>query len=1726
MQKTIFFLISIFISFNIYTSSNSEIGSTIAPIGGGEDFSWKPVSAESKDMSDKLSYSTDRVLKESTLLLDKDFSGKRYEDTFFLNEPMAVSITAQSKRGTRISLIDRMAGTLDTSGSVGTSDGRIDEFLDAGEYKITAECDEKAPVKLIVKSFKNVNRKEDRTFFLNSTPGEYLKANLKDAELRDFWVYIADDQPLIMEIMGRNLKDCTIWKDGKWKIDSSFINIRREVAEGQPMMFFEFNSTLPEGYYLIKCIGGGTIPWATEKNGEQNPFYIRRGTETINSGELKAVKVSPFGHDAYLYQNADLFVATPENPTELSLKSTKYTPGNSRFQHGDTKKITPEDDICILKTGYYRDSQRSIIVSAPEGTVINLGAFIDSSSTSFSIKSNNYKSERYWINGFIPESGNSKLDITPILADNSKWVKKAGFININKDKAFARKSNLFSSTDYFIHIEEKITLCIEELGDNTNAKAEFVFTNFRDLNDYDYYSEKHKTGDTITLKAGFYVLEINPIKKGIHHFSIFPRPFGIVTAAKAKESAEKYENIYPGGDLSSFNWPDVTLNHTKASRFQLLMNNQSSKVINIRELPLKLNKDFLTLVLSPGESVPLEISVDKSSKAVISGQNYELINSRGLPVGLLKTGIHNITLTNTGNKREIYSIGTYGLTKISRIKPPAAMDLKDLLPSIGTGKPSFNDYKRSEYKQFLLVVDEPGLYRLETTGRLRMSLKVRTPNITSLYSESENGIGRNALVNTFLKPGYYLVETETIGKSKGRAGLLLNKNPLTNAEELHIGSVSRRNVSAGEAIKYPVKIKKEGEYLFSTMLLGSKSRLRLEDSEGWPLYISQNPRESLKRFLHPGNYYYYSLPGPYESRRVTALDKIDSTGNGDTMPLNGVVSSTWRENGNRIPDNYDFSLTADHSGYITIPEGFEAWIEDSEEKKVFRAVNEILEFSLSRGNYTFNIRTADIDNNKKYTFRTNTNEISADTEKKLNYPGNHTVSIGEESLVDIWSMGKMDVKAHLYKGNTLLASSDDEPGDWNFFISNKLKKGKYTLNITSNNQRSGRVPVFVKERTSIIRPPVKLPFSEEIKLGSQVLTIPLKAGRNTETIAVSTESKTDVYLNIYKDDIKIAQGINNLYIPLNGDKYTLTIFHRSPEKINLKINAEIPETTIADFSKEINIQTESAVLINKKQLNYYIEGGDKLLYSPGIEVPLRPIDTYSETTFNRRGYIINPDQSIGVLKTRELKLNDRKGEAVNIEATPIRFNFSNKANQISLIKAVSQGSTLGLMLDRNDNSVSWKDSAITDDYTVMVVPEAGEFTGRLWNPEMRRIKGALISESYNIEDYKIVSDIDTLTINSQSAIVVDTKGITSGHEVVLSRGLAASIWKNSMPVKTYNAVKGDITINIPAGDFKLGIVNYTSKEGLIRVTPSAVSNIETNISKKLYFENYFVKAGVIELEITDINENMKLHVAGSIDSAELKENSGKYIKYRENLNKKVNTFDTGPGTMRIKHYEGLLRVWISTDKDRDVHFATGKHSAGNKEMNPGTNSLKNKISGWKLNIDEPGFVKLSTNSGGLTSLMQGNKLLECSYGLFPEGRDLYYYLEKGEYQVYSRAFKGDKQSGEMIYSFTKPVELRDGGLDKELFITEGESHIYTFLVKSNGKIGLGVETDKDYLNVKLYNSEFDEVNEGSLLFNDLEKGRYFVIVSSSDKTVRYRPVVYGLSGSRQEIPVDVIKKYK
>ena len=236
----------------------------------------------------------------------------------------------------------------------------------------------------------------------------------------------------------------------------------------------------------------------------------------------------------------------------------------------------------------------------------------------------------------------------------------------------------------------------------------------------------------------------------------------------------------------------------------------------------------------------------------------------------------------------------------------------------------------SRKQHFTLIVEEPSLYRLETSGRLATQLTVRTALITQLFTEKQNGIGRNALVQQYLRPGVYQVTVQTQGQSRGRAGIHLRRTPLNLQGELTVGAIKKAHLQPDVALRYTLTIDEPGRYHLQTLGLGKDFIYRLEDEEEWPLTVPKRGGE-VHRHFEQGVYHYYSMPLPVASTRITALtrtlEKQERLGKGPhPIPFNETVKMMWREEEGRPPDIFTKEITAPVDVTIDLSGGMEGVI--------------------------------------------------------------------------------------------------------------------------------------------------------------------------------------------------------------------------------------------------------------------------------------------------------------------------------------------------------------------------------------------------------------------------------------------------------------------------------------------------------------------------------------------------------------------------------------------------------------------------------------------------------------------------------------------------------------------------------------------------------------------------------------------------------------------------------
>ena len=113
----------------------------------------------------------------------------------------------------------------------------------------------------------------------------------------------------------------------------------------------------------------------------------------------------------------------------------------------------------------------------------------------------------------------------------------------------------------------------------------------------------------------------------------------------------------------------------------------------------------------------------------------------------------------------------------------------------------------------------------------------------------------------------------------------------------------------------------------------------------------------------------------------------------------------------------------------------------------------------------------------------------------------------------------------------------------------------------------------------------------------------------------------------------------------------------------------------------------------------------------------------------------------------------------------------------------------------------------------------------------------------------------------------------------------------------------------------------------------------------------------------------------------------------------------------------------------------------------------------------------------------------------------------------------------LLTVFPKPLDTTS---DSPRLIRPGEIQVFTFNVTVKGKVGVGIRTESDQLDAKLFDSQFKRLASSPVMIQELEPGDYLLTVETiplASAPIQYTPVVLGHTGGRQEIPEGVIGEY-
>ena len=1683
-----------------------------------------------------------------------EFDAHGMNDTLLhISAPGRYSLQAQSDQGTEIEIVDRMAGPFATAGSAGEWDGRLDLLLDKGTYKIRLHSHEEGvgTLKLAVHPFVEVGS-GDKLLPLDAYQIE--NSSLEDLQQQSFWLHLKNRRILRLEAIGRNLKDCRLWRDGVWLEDIKPHFSTYEPVNGQPMRYAEFFHDLNPGVYRLTFYGGAVLAW-TDDSGA-HPFSLRMGYQRLGSSGKQIITLSPFGRDAYVVPaETDFFQISRAEKKATRLSVKRWRDESSRHGGRTQASITKEsrNPWAVVQT---QDKKREkwVTVQGDPGDQVVLTYFPEK--RWFSIEAGDY-----WISSLHSAEGQDLIDVTGVINHPEQKIPvEAQVLPVGLNTPLVTgQFNLLGDTDLFLRLEDAGTYVIEESSINRDgARGRYRIEPFIVRPPRNYRSPPFESpGTPLELTQGFYKLTIRDESKGILSFVLRQKDRSVVDS-QADSPARKQSLLLPSVTLPDPHVPyTLQLNHR---------HNVATGVI-VRSLPMDLS-DPLPVILNPGQSVPVSISVrQRSTLAIERDKETPFLLTAGErrlnADSILSPGLHKLNLKNSGTGTTLFTLKTIPAESSSEL---TLSDLRDQLeqpksfPLLTEQKPLYVNFERKQKQHFTLIVDEPSLYRLETGGRLATQLTVRTALITQLFTAKQNGIGRNALVQQYLRPGVYQITVQTQGQSRGRAGIHLRRTPLRLEEGPTVGAVKKAHIEPDVALRYTLTIDEPGRYHLQTLGLGKNFTYRLEDKEEWPLSKPGHEGVVLAHF-EPGVYHYYSLPLPVASTRITALTRMaeeqERVGKGPHLiPFNETVKMMWREEEGRPPDIFTREITAPVDVTIDLSGGMEGVIRLRGQEGEGRVITggSPWKDTLQSGQYEIVIKSTTENNLLPYTLRMGTSQLIPGLRQRVDLPADLTVRLGEPGIVDLFSSGPTDVKASLWDetGTRLLAQNDDMPNDWNFRISQRLAPGRYLLKLVPVGQNYDIVHVFMKFREQHTLPERSSPpFTVEENLGEKVLAIPFRVDTPNSVVGISVNpSQLPTKNGPAELGVALLRGAHTLYEGKVNDTETSTFY--------IPLQTEIPYQILlwglGDFTgevtldvapievKPVSVQPEQTELLwppyaepialeltNADQSSYWAHEstGASLYFSSTLERPFETVAAEVPIVMNDgRGWLIlAPYEKTQHLILEPFALAAGTVKTVELRQLPFAFDLENENDGPLLLEVNSIGGQIGAMTYASKSQFGskfhWGGMGITLSKTVAAVPSKGKYRAKIWQTrettegEKVHLSTYTFRMEKRIQFGQVLSTEGPIKPGSAKAFVLDRSRQT--YELLLTGGLVAFVWdgKHTRALVAARSNTQEL-ITVPGGE--LVIANWGNDVGLFRIERKR-ETVETaqDFDPKKGFEGVFTETGAVSLLIEEGKDRKALFVAGEAVKSHLLGNDG-IIREGERFQ--------AQGILELSYEPGYVKVWEANPQEKDLAFM-GKKPRRVKGLADGVAKLENRSQRWMFDLKHPAYIIVDAEGSGVTALLADQKVLATSVGSSNKGRQLRYFLPPGDYQLWTRPLAGTTQTGNirLLKVFPKPL---DTASDSPRLIRPGEIQVFTFDVTIKGKVGVGIRTESDQLDARLFDSQFKRLASSPVMIQELELGEYLLMVETVPQAsgpIQYTPVVLGNTGGRLEIPEEVIGDY-
>lgn len=1656
------------------------------------------------------------------------------------------AISSHSQQGTGLQYINKMSGPSAISGRAGEQDGRIDAFLDVGEYKLVthAAANGSGEVALKVRPFTEAVG----GLAPQLVEHKLVSASLEDLQQRSYWIHLRSRQTLLLEAAGRSLGDLRLWHEGNWLLDLAPGDEIVEPAEGKPLRVKRLSAELGPGLYRLIAYGGPPLPWS-ETSSEQ-PFHLRMGIPRLGGTGVDTRVTSPFGYDRWLVSDVtDYFRLELEQNARASIGVSSFDKRYSFGRAGRSAEITKESRLPVAEVFTSRGKSENfkvVTIRANAGQSYTFQRFtrvryqfIDNPGT-------------YWVSTLHSGYGEDSADATSLLTDNSRsngryvdsWA-----IPLDRD-GWQRRFNILEELTLFFKVEQQDEFRVEADG----IQGEFRFEPFTTFRSANYKTPKSRNlGESWSLDPGFYILTVIPDRdaRGVATLSVY-RSGRKPTRSSPAIIANRYKTVEVG----------------LRQRYQVTMNAQPGVVsgILVRKYPLDLS-DSMPLILSAGETLSIDVSIPGRGELVAQGEDGNQVGFKLKQAGdwgslapipgstriAVEAGLYQLEIRNSSDQAQNYQLYFTHARQLSSTPLPA-FDENRLrrpdFPRLTAKQPRFLDLNARQQASFNVIVEEPGLYRLESTGLLQTRGNIRTRVITRLDQQSSNGVGRNFLIQQYLREGNYQLTLAPEGSTEGHLGVQLRKTALIDGGRIEAGTAARYSLPSGEGLVYRFTIPEEGEYRLRSMGTNGYFNARLEDGDGWPL-VQPGMRADMNFTMRAGDYRLVVLPTALSARVVTFLEKIEKPapreGHGPfAMDLNQrSYRHTWiepAEGEDREPDVWTLELPAEATATLSLSEGMEARLAAVDGELAFTVTDSKPQTqTLPAGNYRIEARARRKNNLLDYRLDFDLEELVVGQRRSLDAPADIDISIGHASLIELSSFGQDDVKARLYDAEAnLLASNDDRANDWNFDIIRSLPAGRYRLEVRPVGQSGAKTVIHMSEPAALATAPLSLPaeFSTDSPL---IHSYSLDLSAQSGVLAVAAESRDPVSLTLEKDSgdgdwstIATADGSDALLLAAidnlgdSANNYRLKVW--SPEQRGAKISVqagllqtlttdEIAMTAALDLDGQSwlgrRLAAAEVTLASPGMFVTAPESADALFWAGAEDSQLQAYDGYISGAQKLWLVSARPAQGLKaarvLLQDETLLLNIAPGGNAWLDSASI-----GSAHELVVAEARAGLPGIGLA---DANRFDARQMGVGENSTIVFARAPANRESlhlKIWNtaasntvlPVRLRRQGFA-----QVAAQTLSTGVHDATLAGRAAIDFDLDGSMQDLRFNLPRGVAAVLSKKGETLRSYWADRSDRNYQVWTDADRLQLFNTADSDRILNIKVDAAQG-PASLSHEQMFKLHFASSGIFSLALADNGQGTsEAAVYGRNTELMLLNGKGRVAR-GEHV-----TID-GDSVVDLAHGVGLAVAWLS----RRASYSGG--GEGKPEM-PRQVDLSGSRQVVEIERDRPGFINLHSSSPIIARIRRNG--LPDDVRVFETGIKTSLFLPQGKNRLQLQSTGAQDLHGVLRLDAVPEIELGEG-LGASVGLLPGDARVYRFSLVATQDIGIGVQASVDIARAYLFNQRGETLGAGITQKHELRPGTYYLMVElppEAASSIEMKPAIVGLeppdTGPSREVMLEYQK---